>query len=225
MAPEPAARYGRRNVRRTALAFAAILLLTVLTLSAYAFRTRWLPIPARFLVVRDPLEASDVILLLNGDPNLRPPHAAALYRNHLAPLLLIARSADSTLSKLGLWPNTTDLNVGVLMKLGVPQSNIVELKMPGGVTSTFDEAKLLRTYTATHPVQRVIVVTSAFHTRRAKWAMERVLRGTSVQIRMAPVDDVKYSEANWWTREDGQVACNDEYVKLVWYVLHYGFRQ
>ncbi|HLG98219.1 MAG TPA: YdcF family protein [Bryobacteraceae bacterium] len=182
-----------------------------------------LPIPARFLVVRDSLSRSDLIYLLNGDPNLRPFYAAKLYQQDLAPLVIIARAGDSPMVKLGLYPNTTDMCIAVLKRLGVPQASIVELKTPNGVASTFDEAQALRNYVREHHTRHVIVVTSAFHTRRARWILRRVLRGEPVRVSMAPIDDPKYSASNWWTREDGQVACQDEYVKLFWYFLRYGF--
>jgi len=205
------------------LAAAAILAIVVCISGAYRFRAVLLPIPARFLTVRDVLEPADVIYVLNGDPNLRPAHAARLYLMGLAPQVVIARAGDSPMVKLGLQLNTTDMCINVLRKLGVPQASIVELKSSGGVGSTFDEAQLLRTYAREHSLRRIIVVTSAFHTRRAGWIMRRVFRDTSAQIAMAPVEDPKYSPSNWWTREDGQVAVNDEYVKLVWYRLRYGF--
>jgi hypothetical protein len=53
--------------------------------------------------------------------------------------------------------------------------------------------------------------------------VRRVLGDKSIHVAMAPVEDAKYSAANWWTLEDGQIAVNNEYVKLVWYRLRYGF--
>lgn len=198
--------------------------LGVVGTACYLFRGELLPVPARLLVVRDVLQPSDVIYVLNGDPNLRPFYAAQLYHQNRAPLVAIARAADSPMVRLGLYPNTTDMCTAVLRKLGVPESNIVELKSPNGVTSTFDEAQLLRAYTHQHRSRRVIIVTSAFHTRRASWIFRRVLQSEPTQLAMAPVEDPKYSASNWWTKEDGQVACNDEYVKLFWYFLRYGFQ-
>jgi uncharacterized SAM-binding protein YcdF (DUF218 family) len=174
-------------------------------------------------VTQDKLEPADLIYLLNGDPNLRPFRAADLYRRGFAPVVAIARAGDSPMVTLGLQANTTDMCIGVLTKLGVPSANIVQLKSQGGVGSTFDEAQMLRSYVRQHSAHNVIIVTSAFHTRRAGWIFRRVLRDTPVHVIMSPIEDRKYSVSNWWTREDGQIAVNDEYVKLGWYVLRYGF--
>ncbi len=207
---------------KATIALGTLLAGAALLWCAHAYRGVLLPIPARFLVVRDVLEPADIIYVLNGEPNLRPFHAADLYRKGLAPRVVIARAGDSPMVKLGLQLNATDMNTSVLKKLGVPESSIVELKSPGGVASTFDEARLLRSYVREHLLRRVIVVTSAFHTRRARWIVRRVLRDTPVQVAMAPVEDSKYSASNWWTLEDGQIAVHDEYVKLLWYRLRYG---
>jgi uncharacterized SAM-binding protein YcdF (DUF218 family) len=190
---------------------------------AVAFRRSLLPLPAEFLVTQDRLEPADLIYVLNGDPNLRPFQAARLYQEGLAPLVAIARAGDSPMVTLGLQQNTTDMCIGVLQRLGVPSSHILQLDPSGGVGSTFNEAQVLRSYVRKHSVNRVIVVTSAFHTRRAGWIIRRVLRDTPVRIMMFPVTDRKYSASNWWTREDGEIAVNDEFVKLFWYVLRYGF--
>jgi len=195
----------------------------LLLCAGYRFRASWLPLAARFLVTQDKLEPADLIYLLNGDPNLRPFRAAELYHRALAPVVAIARAGDSPMVTLGLQANTTDMCIGVLTKLGVPSADIVQLKSPGGVGSTFDEAQMLRSYMRQHSLHTVIVVTSAFHTRRSGWIFRRVLRDTPAHVMMSPIEDRKYTVSNWWRKEDGQIAVNDEYVKLGWYMLRYGF--
>jgi uncharacterized SAM-binding protein YcdF (DUF218 family) len=186
----------------------------------YLCRAPLLAQTAAFLVIRDRLEPADVVMVLNGDPNSRPFYACDLYRRKLAPKLLIARAESSPIVGLNLIPNTTDLTVGVLRRLGVPEGDLVQAPFPGGVTSTFDEARVLRDYSQAHGVRSAIVVTSAFHSRRAKWIMETTVpRG--VRIMMSPIDDQKYNQNNWWHREDGLIACQNEYIKLLFYRLRY----
>lgn len=211
-----------RNRTRHWIRLAAVVLAVACIVVTYGFRRQLLPLPARFLIVDDALTPSDLILVLNGDPVVRPPQAASLYLRGLAPKIAIARNEDSLLTSLHILPNTTDLSTAVLIKLGVPEANIIELNKPGGVTSTFDEAELLRSYAQTHSVRHVIIVTSAFHTRRARWTFQHVLGSTPVRIQMSAANNAKYSPANWWTLEDGQIAVHDEYVKMAWYLLRYG---
>jgi uncharacterized SAM-binding protein YcdF (DUF218 family) len=87
--------------------------------------------------------------------------------------------------------------------------------MPGGVTSTQDEGRVLRDYLREQPAQRVIVVTSAFHTRRARWTLRRELRGVEADLRMAAAEDDRFDASNWWTREAGFLAYVSEMLKFV----------
>ena len=70
-----------------------LLLLPVLLLaSLYAFRNSALAAVGNFLVVRDKLEPADIIFLLNGEPTVRPAHAAELLYQGMARQVVIARA-------------------------------------------------------------------------------------------------------------------------------------
>lgn len=174
-----------------------------------------------FLVVRDQLSPSDIIFVLNGDPNTRPFEAARLWRAGFSPRVVIARAADSALSRAGVVPNTTDLCISALEHSDVPPSYISQITSARGVTSTFDEARLLRDFVIENGIRRVIVVTSTFHTRRARWIISKELRGTPASLLMWPVGDPKYDEGNWWREEDGLIAVQNEYLKLLYYAVRH----
>lgn len=173
------------------------------------------------LIVNDALLPADIIFLLNGDFNTRPVEAAELYEEGLAPRVVIARAESGMAVKLGLIPNETDISVGVMKRLGVPAEAITILPAPGGVTSTFDEAKVLRDYVEENQVSRIILVTSEFHSRRAKWIFERELRGLPLSLEMAAVPYATFDRTNWWTNENGLITLNNEYIKLVFYYVKY----
>ncbi|CAN5879460.1 hypothetical protein BH23GEM5_BH23GEM5_27650 [soil metagenome] len=103
----------------------------------------------------------------------------------------------------------------ILQQEGVPDSAITMLDMPGGVTSTQDEGRVLRDSLQKHPAQRVIVVTSAYHTRRARWTLRRELSGLQVDLWMAAGADDRFDESNWWTREAGFLAYVSETLKFL----------
>ncbi len=85
--------------------------------------------------------------------------------------------------------------------------------MPGGSTSTIDDARLLRAYVERHRIRRILVVTSAFHTRRTRWVLHRVLDGLDVTVLMVPAADPRFNERNWWRHEAGLLAYVEEYLK------------
>jgi uncharacterized SAM-binding protein YcdF (DUF218 family) len=208
---------------RTPISRKWFVLLTVILVPVllYAFRTSLLREVGNFLVINDQLEPADIIMLLNGDTTTRPFHAAELLHRGLAPKVVIARMEDSESVKLGAYPNPTDSNIAVLRKLGLAESQIVELRPPVGVQHTVDEAEALLAYGREHPLRRVIIVTSDLHSRRARYTFRRVLSGTGVKLMLSPVSDLKYGANNWWRLEDGVIGCQNEYLKLAYYYVKY----
>ncbi len=198
------------------------LAVVVVCSAGYELRYSLLERVARYLVVEDKLAPSDAVYLLNGDFNRRPFRASELFRNNLVPRIIIARAEDSPSVSLGVTQNTTDLSIQTLEKLGVPENAIVQLRPAGGVKSTYDEARVLRDYVVPAKVHRIIIVTSEFHSRRSYLVFQKVLSGTGVVFTMSPVRDLKYTITNWWRQEDGFIACQNEYLKLLFYKLHYG---
>lgn len=205
-------------LRSVLLASTFLVLLVVL---AYAFRSQILTGIADLLVVNDPLQPADIIFVLNGDYNTRPFRASELYEQGLAPVIVIARSEMLPAEELGLAPNDTDVSIGVMKALGVPPEKIVVLPVEGGTTSTFDEAIALRQYIESHNVHSLILLTSAFHTRRAKWIFDRELSGLPVRLEVAAVPHYGFDESDWWQSEDGLITLNNEYIKLVYYFVKY----
>jgi len=198
------------------LVLAAILLLVF----AYSFRRSVLAGIGEFLVIHDRLEPADLIFVLTGDITTRPKHAAVLFHQGLAPLVLISRSEDSLPVQAGAYPNPTDSSIMIMEKLGIPAAQIIQLAPRGGVKHTFDEAEALLAYSREHPVHKVIIVTSDLHSRRAKFIFRRVLGGR-IQLMLAPIKDLKYGATDWWNSEDGVIGCQNEYVKLVYYHIKY----
>ena len=189
-----------------AILAAALLLL-------YLARAPLLTCVAELLIVRDAPAASGLLFLLNGAENVRPPHAARLWRRGVAPRVAIAREYSPESVRAGLYPNRTDVAVGMLRRHGVPDSAIVVLPFPGGVTSTQDEGRALRAYLERHPARRVTVVTSDYHTARARWTIRQELRGLGVEVRMAAAPEPGFGPRDWWRSEEGLILYLEEYLK------------
>jgi uncharacterized SAM-binding protein YcdF (DUF218 family) len=210
---------GQKHTLRNILVAAAVLLLLVILV--FAFRSQILTSMAGYLVVNDTLQPADVIVLLNSEVNTRPFRASELYQQGLAPVIAIARSESTPTVDLGLMPNDTDISVAVMEKQGVPADKIIVLPFPGGVTSTFDEASAVRQYVEAHQAYRIILVTSAFHTRRARWIFEKTLAGLPVSLEMAAVPYAGFDQTDWWKNETGLITLNNEYIKLFYYLFKY----
>ena len=196
-------------------------MLLVLAGGTYLGRNALLAGVGHLLVIHDPLERSDLIYVLNGDHDSRPVLAAQLYKAGMAPEVLIPRGRQTPSEVVSLTQNDSDISEETLKYYGVPESHILQLKQPGGVSSTFDEARLLREYHQRVKFQKVIVVTSELPSRRAGWIFRKVLGPVGVTVRVAPSREHLIGPDNWWTTELGVVACQNEYLKFAYYLMKY----
>jgi uncharacterized SAM-binding protein YcdF (DUF218 family) len=158
---------------------------------------------------------SDAIVVLLGGPGHRPETAAKLYRQGLAPVVLVCSSGYGSDVHL----DETEMYLATLTRLGVPRAAVRVL--PGRVTSTREEAQRVRGLVQSRPIRRIIVVTTAFHTARARWVFRRVLRGTGIDVRMAAAEHPQFNESNWYRSDEGMVLYFAETIKTLYYRLVY----
>jgi uncharacterized SAM-binding protein YcdF (DUF218 family) len=153
-----------------------------------------------WLVVEDPLQKADALFVLGGTMYERPLEAVELYHEGWAPRMLLMRQipdeGEDELVRRGIpFQREIDLQVDVLMKLGVPRQAIEVL---GEQDSTKDEANTLRAVVAARNWQRVIVVTSKQHTRRARMVMNQRLADTGSQVIVRASRYDKSDVDSWW---------------------------
>ena len=202
----------RRNGCFAFLAGAALLFVLIFLVRAPLLRAA-----AGFLSLEDRGTRADAIVLLNGEENTRPLHAAQLYLQGRAPLIVIARAADPPALAL-LQDNATDLATALLQMNGVPRSAIVELRTPRGVNSTADEALAVRSWAARNAADSLLLVTNDFHGRRSRWIFRRL---TNAAIAVSTTPHYSFDESNWWQHEGGLLTYIEEYIKLLRYVARY----
>jgi len=177
------------------------------------------------LIVRAPLANADVIVVLSGSSAYveRTTRAAELFREGRAPLLVL--TDDHT---QGGWSNALQRNpyfveraTDELIREGVPSGRI--RVVPGGASSTHAEASILKQYAVTQGIRSILVVTSAYHSRRALRSLRQSFAGTGTTIGMEPVPPGSEtpSTAFWWLRSEGWRNVGGEYVKLIYYWFKY----
>lgn len=206
----------RRRVRRRALS----LLLALLII--------WPPVAwgaARLLILRAELPQADAIVVLGGSSTYveRASVAARIFKEGRAPKIILTNDGQQS-----GWSNEERRNpffveraAKELETSGVPVEKIEIL--PQLVTSTYEEAVLLREYATAHQLRSVLIVTSAYHTRRALWTLRRAFEGSGVElgIESPPAGWQTPSPATWWLHLRGWRLVAGEYVKLVFYHLRY----
>jgi uncharacterized SAM-binding protein YcdF (DUF218 family) len=193
--------------------------LVVLAALLYLLHPLLLSAAAGWLDVSEPPRASDDVLVLGGDANVRPFVAAALYDAGLAKRVLVPNVKRSGAADGGTFPSEQEVIRRVLLKRGVPEDAVVSL--PDEVDSTADEAAALARYLDDNPGRTVTVVTTCYHTRRARWIFRKQLGARADRVRFVGGPTDGYDASNWWRSEEGSQRYANEYLKLAFYLVNY----
>jgi uncharacterized SAM-binding protein YcdF (DUF218 family) len=178
------------------LKFLKWIIILVLLAVLYLLRGPILRTMGGFWVVEDAPEKADAILLLGDDNYMadRAERAAALYREGWAPRIVAS----------GRWlrryASLAELMQHDLADRGVPADAVI--KFPSLAGNTREEAVLLRRLVDKQRWQRVLVVTSSYHTRRARHIYLRVFRD-SADVRVIAASDGGYNPDKWWNSRSG----------------------
>ena len=178
-------------------------------------RSAWLPSLGRFLVHADPLKPAQAIAPLAGDTE-RVIYAAQLYAQGYAGWFLIA---DMPLTVPGVRQSYAQLARQEAIWRGIPQDRI--LLAGEEVTNTYAELQSLHKLAHSHGFDSLLLVTSAYHTRRASIMIHALFPAQEFDARLVSVADGRYNPANWWKTEDGARETWTEYLKLALYLAGY----
>lgn len=180
---------------------------------------------AQILIVRSTPEQADAIVVLSGSSTYveRAEWAAKLYREGRAPLIIL--TDDKLISG---WnraeernPYFYELALKELRMRGVPEERVQVISEPA--LGTYLESLNVREYATTHNLKRILIVTSAYHSRRAFWSMRRACEGTGIEIGIdGPGPGLQTpSPWTWWTRRWGWRVVAGEYLKMAYYWWRY----
>jgi uncharacterized SAM-binding protein YcdF (DUF218 family) len=167
------------------------------------------------------LTKADAIVVLGGGLQTRPFAAAKLYRDGLAPRVVVMNVELSNTDDLGLTQSETSILKQVLIKRGVPEEALVFIG--NGVSSTNEEALALRDWVETTKARRLIVPTEPFHTRRVNWLFEKMLnKGPNpIEVLVTSTEPVSLASANWWKSERSLIEFQNEVVKSLYYAVKF----
>jgi uncharacterized SAM-binding protein YcdF (DUF218 family) len=152
----------------------------------------------RWLVVEDPLEKANAIVVLSGRMPLRAMGAAKLYREGYAPKVWLTHSTEpgATLEAMRIAYVGEDFySTRVLMHEGVPREAIHVLDTP--IINTADEIGVVSAALEEAKGRTVIIVTNKVHTRRVRILWRRLAAGRGQAIVRAASDD-PFEPRRWW---------------------------
>jgi uncharacterized SAM-binding protein YcdF (DUF218 family) len=184
----------KRFLVRGALVAGPLLLLSAITL----------PRLGGWLVVEDPLQTADAIIVLGGTMFERPLEAVELHKAGWAPRIFLFRQiadfGETQLIARGVpYLREIDIQVDVLRRLGVEPQAIHVLNEAG---STADEAAMVVGLASREKFTRLIIITSKQHTRRARLVMTRRLDDLGVQVIMRASRYDQSDVDRWWANRN-----------------------
>lgn len=160
-----------------------------------------------FLVVNDPQHA-DLILVLAGETDRRPARGLELLQHEYAPRLMLDVPARERIF------DQQTIDIAQKFVNGLPQHERIKVCPIFGL-STKTEAQDVKNCLAEIPANRILLVTSDYHTRRALSTFRHELAGRRFFI--AAAEDPKQFGNQWWKHRQWAKMNLDEWLKLVWW--------
>jgi uncharacterized SAM-binding protein YcdF (DUF218 family) len=180
-------------------------------------------IGARALIVDSDLPQADVLVVLGGSANYieRSEAAAEIFKAGRVNKIILTNDGQHS-----GWSNAEQRNplfveraLTELQRQGISNDRIEILD--NIVSSTRDEAILLRTTAANHGWHSLLVLTSPYHSRRALWTFRREFEGSGVLVGLTSVRNGKQTLSPWfwWLSPGGWRMVAGEYVKFIYYQI------
>jgi uncharacterized SAM-binding protein YcdF (DUF218 family) len=153
------------------------------------------------IVAVDPVAPADAIFVLGGSRTNRLVEALRLYREGLAPRIVLIGGApeygEAQLEREGIHiQNDAEFGRDLLVnRLHLPASAVIVL--PGIVDNTAQEADAIKRAADAGRWRRLIVITERSATRRTGFAFRRAL-GDRVAVIVTSNRDDSYDASRWW---------------------------
>lgn len=195
----------RRSSRlKVTLAFLALFLVLFLT------RGVWLSALGAALVHDEGPGKADVALVLAGDYwGYRLQHAADLVKQGYVPHILVSGPP-------GFYgTNESDAAIHWALLQGYPAEWFIAV--PHTATSTLAEANVMLTYMRQHQIHSFLLVTSNYHTARARRIFLKAEHdsGGGPDMRVVAAPDKYFTPDGWWQSREGRKTAFMEWTKTV----------
>lgn len=169
----------------------------------------WLPLAAEFLIVQDPPEKTELIVVSTGSYE-RFRYAVELMRQDQAEKMLIL----GDLRLLTPIPGKTilDLAEEEAVFRGVPRENLILERS----TSTLADARAAKKVMESRGFKTAGVISDIYNMRRMAMIFDHVFRGASIQLHYRAVDFQKnqFHPDQWWKHSRDFVYVMMEWIKM-----------
>lgn len=180
--------------RRWFIAFFALLLAG---LAGLAFHRAILTAAGEWIVADDPPQKADAAVVLSGESGdgLRTRVAVDLYKHGWVKKVVLS-GARSTFRHY-----ETDFSAPLALSLGVPVADLMVITHRA--RSTQEEAEIVTQEMQRAGMHSLIVVTSNFHTQRARGIFRKVC-GDKMRVTAKAAEDDWFAPDSWWQNREGR---------------------
>jgi uncharacterized SAM-binding protein YcdF (DUF218 family) len=174
----------------------------------------WLPNAGALLIYEQPPEAADAIVVLAGNAADRLPHGTALKAQGFASLIVVSNERVHT---HGLETTWLALHRAGLSAPALTDADLAVLDDPPP-ESTIDEAHRVADLLAARGLHSALLVTDAFHSRRAYLLFRAAFAHKGLEVRSTPARDT-FGLAEWWAHPLAARRMVEEWTKLALYLV------
>jgi uncharacterized SAM-binding protein YcdF (DUF218 family) len=158
-------------------------------------------------IVEDADSKADALIVLSDDNFYadRATRAAELFREGKAPMVVASGR------RLRPMAGIAELMEHDLVERGVPKDKVVRLAHDAD--NTREEAEALTKLAMQRKWHSVIVVTSNYHTRRARYIFHRVFP-QGIEVRVASARDGDFDPQHWWEKRESIKELTREFAGM-----------
>ena len=168
-----------------------------------------------YLVVADPLQPANAIVVLSGDSGGRMVETGSLFKEQFADWVILTETDQPSDNGEIETPSNQAKRLDALSQ-GIPSDSI--LFTSGQSSSTVDEAKAVLSLMQAKNMTSCIVVTDPFHSRRTRKVFSDVFHGSGITVMVHPSSDHWYHASTWFLSRQGLNTTIREYIKYIGYL-------
>lgn len=190
-----------------------VTLVVCICLFLVIFHVQVLTLLADFLIIKDHLQKVDAIVVLSGDTmGGRVPKGVALFKEGYSRKIVM-------IGGLIQWnTDEPDIMKKHAIALGLKESDILVVNQG---KSTYAQAKRMLEIMKNNNFKSAIVVTSNFHTRRARYIFKKTFSKNKYNLIVSASDTKRFNPSRWWKNSGYAKILFYEYTKLLWYWFRY----
>lgn len=195
----------------------SLVFLLILGIVLFLFKTPILKSAGNFLIQEDNETFAPVTFVLGGNSFDRGMKALDIYNKKLTDKIVCSGgNIPSVLEAIDTVLYEAEITKALLVKNQVPTLLIHTLTTS---TSTLEESNEILSYCLNNNIKTATIISSKFHLRRVRNVFEDKFDSKGIKLNFVGASSSNYDEAQWWKSEEGMIMVNNEYMKLVYYLV------